>query len=131
MSDSPDYWRDEMSEAIARRVLGTHFHYAIVQGVGFCASHAAGAWQANLAESFGAYKTAERIASHTKARIGNKADDFSAAIVHTGAMDYCVHLSSGDEVGGFRQLGEAVTWANRTVQLGKAEWAERKRHAPK
>lgn len=130
MSNSPDYWRDEMSEEIARRVLGTHFHFAIVQGIGFCASRAAGAWQANLPESFGAYKTAERVAARTKARIG-KADDFGAAIVHAGAMDYRVHLSSGDEVGGFRQLGEAFTWANRTVQLGKTEWAERKRHAPK
>ena len=131
MSNSPDYWRDEMSEEVARRVLGTHFHYAIAQGVGFCASRAAGAWQANLPESFGAYKTAERIASRTKARIGNKADHFSAAVVHAGAMDYRVHLSSGDEVRGFRQLGEAFTWANRTVDLGKAEWIERKRYAPK
>ncbi|MEX3556323.1 MAG: hypothetical protein VB131_07155 [Burkholderia gladioli] len=119
-----------MSEEIARRVLGTHFHFAIVQGISFCASRAAGAWQANLPESFGAYKTAERVAARAKARIG-KADDFGAAIVHAGAMDYRVYLSSGDEVGGFRQLGEAFTWANRTVQLGKVEWAERKRHAPK
>jgi len=52
-----------MSEEIARRVLGSHFDYAIEQGVVFCESRATSAWQANLQESFGAFKTAARVAA--------------------------------------------------------------------
>lgn len=63
MSKGVCYWHDEMSEEIARRVLGSHFSYAVAQGIAFCESRAAGAWQANLQESFGAYKTAARVAA--------------------------------------------------------------------
>lgn len=59
-----NYWHDEMSEQVARRVLGSsHFDWSVQQGMGFCAGRAAGAWQANTPESFGAYRTAERIAA--------------------------------------------------------------------
>jgi hypothetical protein len=58
------YWHDEMSEEVARSVLGSkHFDWSVQQGAGFCACRAAGAWQANTPESFGAYKAAERIAA--------------------------------------------------------------------
>lgn len=50
MSKEICYWHEEMSEEIARRVLGMHFDYAVSQGVVFCESRATGAWQANLQE---------------------------------------------------------------------------------
>lgn len=56
----------------------------------------------------------------------NKADGFEAEIVHKGKMQYEVQLSSGDVVGGFLQLGEAHLWASKVVQLGLADWLERK-----
>lgn len=57
------YWHDPMSEEMARRVLGSsHFDWIVEQGEKVCASQAAGSWQANLPESYGAYRTAERIA---------------------------------------------------------------------
>ncbi|WP_186061021.1 hypothetical protein [Burkholderia gladioli] len=58
------YWRDPMSEEMARRVLGSsHFDWIVEQGEKACASRAAGSWQANLPESYGAYRTAERVAA--------------------------------------------------------------------
>lgn len=58
-----DYWRDPMPEAMARRVLGSgHFDWVVEQGAAHCASRAAGAWQANSQESYGAYQTAKRVA---------------------------------------------------------------------
>lgn len=58
-----NYWHDEMSEATARNVLGSsHFEWSIEQGASFCAGRAMGSWQANLQESYGAYRTAERLA---------------------------------------------------------------------
>jgi len=52
-----------MPEETARRVLGTeHFDYVVERGAAYCSSRAAGSWYANLQESFGAYKAAERIA---------------------------------------------------------------------
>lgn len=35
MSKEICYWHEEMSEEIARRVLGMHFDYAVSQGVVF------------------------------------------------------------------------------------------------
>lgn len=61
--------------------------------------------------------------SHT---ITNKVDGFKAEIVHSGKMQYEVHLSSGDVVDGFLQLGEANLWASRVVGLGLADWLDRK-----
>lgn len=63
MSNEVCYWHEEMSEEIARRVLGSHFDYAVARGVAFCECRANGAWQANLQESFGAFKTAARVAA--------------------------------------------------------------------
>ncbi|MBN3776995.1 hypothetical protein G3O06_05350 [Burkholderia sp. Ac-20345] len=63
MSNEVCYWHEEMSEEIARRVLGSHFDYAVAQGVAFCEGRATGAWQCNLQESFGAFKTAARVAA--------------------------------------------------------------------
>ena len=61
--ESKSYWHHEMSEAIARSVLGSsHFDWSVQQGAAFCASRAMGSWQANLQESYGAYRTAERAA---------------------------------------------------------------------
>ncbi|GMG89638.1 hypothetical protein Cmtc_08580 [Cupriavidus sp. TKC] len=66
-SASPDYWHDLMPEEVARRVLGSgHFDFAVAQGPAFCATRAAGAWQANLPESFGAYHAAKKIAEQRK-----------------------------------------------------------------
>jgi hypothetical protein len=63
MNAHPNYWHDEMSEQVARSVLGSsHFDYAVQQGAVFCKSRAGGSWQANLPESYGAYLTAERVA---------------------------------------------------------------------
>lgn len=57
------YWHEPMSEEIARRVLGSsHFDWIVAKGAAQCAVRANGAWQANLPESYGAYRTAERIA---------------------------------------------------------------------
>ncbi len=58
--------------------------------------------------------------------ITNKADGFKAEIVHSGKMQYEVHLSSGDVVDGFSQLGEANLWASRVISLGLADWNDRK-----
>ncbi|NML31807.1 hypothetical protein [Paraburkholderia antibiotica] len=58
-----DWWCDPMPEDMARRVLGSaHFDWTVGQGAPSCAARAAGAWQANLQEYFGAYKAAERVA---------------------------------------------------------------------
>lgn len=65
MAKEISYWHEPMSEETARRVLGSHFDYAVDKGESFCACRAAGAWQANTPESFGAYKTAERVAKQT------------------------------------------------------------------
>ena len=61
--------------------------------------------------------------------ITNKVDGFEAEIVHSGKMQYEVHLSSGDMVNGFSQLGEANMWASKVVSLGLADWLERKAFA--
>lgn len=74
------YWHDEMSEEIARRVLSSsHFDWSVQQGAQFCAGRAAGAWQANLQESYGAYKAAERVAEK---RAADKRD-YAAAVLDT------------------------------------------------
>jgi hypothetical protein len=58
------YWHQQMSEDMARRVLGSdHFDWSVAQGAGFCAGRAMGSWQANAQESYGAYRTAERVAT--------------------------------------------------------------------
>jgi len=58
-----NYWHDEMTEETARQVLGDkYFDFAVSQGKAFCLGRAGGSWQANLQESFGAYKTAEKHA---------------------------------------------------------------------
>ncbi|TDV06035.1 hypothetical protein [Paraburkholderia caballeronis] len=63
MKSAPNYWHDEMGEDVARRVLGdAHFEWVIEKGVPSCGARAVGAWQANLPESYGAYKAAERVA---------------------------------------------------------------------
>lgn len=58
-----NYWHDVMDEETARRVLGyRHFDYCVKQGAAFCAMRAGGSWQANLQESYGAYKCAQKVA---------------------------------------------------------------------
>ena len=59
-----DYWREEMPEDVARRVLGDkHFDYIVGQGAGYCAGKAHGAWMCNNMDAYGAYRTAERLAA--------------------------------------------------------------------
>lgn len=73
------YWHEPMTEETARRVLGTaHFDYAVTQGPAFCAGRAAGSWNANLPESFGAYKAAERIAEQRKNAVLDAFDGITA-----------------------------------------------------
>ena len=63
MSNHPNYWHEDMSEEVARRVLGSaHFDYAVARGPAFCIAAYGGAWQANDPEHYGAYRTAERAA---------------------------------------------------------------------
>lgn len=58
------WWHNDMPVETARRVLGQdHYDYAVAQGPCFCAAGARGAWMANTPESYGAYKTAERVAA--------------------------------------------------------------------
>ena len=61
--------------------------------------------------------------------ITNKVDGFEAEIVRSGKMQYEVHLSSGDVVNGFSQLGEANMGASKVVGFGLADWLERKAFA--
>jgi hypothetical protein len=64
MHPRPNYWHDEMSEEVARRVLGSrHFDYAVLQGEAFCIAAHGGAWQANDPEHYGAYRCAARAAA--------------------------------------------------------------------
>lgn len=56
----------------------------------------------------------------------NNTDGFKAEIVQSGKMKYEVHLSSGDVVDGFSQLGDAHMWASKVVRLGLVEWLDRK-----
>lgn len=59
----PSYWHKNMSEEVARRVLGSrHFDYAVSRGAAYCHSQAGGAWMANEPELFGAYRAAELAA---------------------------------------------------------------------
>jgi len=52
-----------MPRETAREVLGVaHYDYAVDRGPGYCASRAAGSWDANDKDAFGAYKAAQREA---------------------------------------------------------------------
>ena len=63
MSTYSNYWHEEMSEAVARDILGSsHFDWSVQQGPAFCRGRAMGQWQANQPEGYGAYLTAERVA---------------------------------------------------------------------
>lgn len=59
----PSLWRDPIDDAHARRILSPEFFdYAVASGPAHCYGKAMGAWAANDAETFAAYKAAERRA---------------------------------------------------------------------
>ncbi|EOZ0474831.1 TPA: hypothetical protein ACVMZV_002302 [Pseudomonas aeruginosa] len=63
MTTHADYWREPMPEEMAQRTMSEElFEFAVQQGSGYCSSRARGAWDANDAEAFGAFKAAERVA---------------------------------------------------------------------
>jgi hypothetical protein len=57
-------------------------------------------------------------------------DGFQAETIHMGTNDYRVKLSTGEEIGGFTQFGQAFQWASATARAGLAEWEARKAYAP-
>ena len=67
-SAAPNYWRDPMDEAAARRAIGVDaFDHAVAAGYAFCMWMRSGAWNACDPEHFAAYACAAELAAVVRA----------------------------------------------------------------